>query len=413
MAKKKETKVIKKENWQSSFSVIGEAKLSDWTYKIDEVAKNSAYIYNQLNLLVDCGEKYGTVGVSMMGGYSEEREPVIYAHGKDEDGNDDFSDRMEIAWDERFDESVLEQVGRLCFIEVGLEKTKDGKTFTKKFLSEYDAIAYIQEVLEDGMVINVSGTLNYSIWNDEVRVQKNVKRIYLSKVEKSSQYKATFTQSILLDKDSTKLDKQHLDKDRGVLFVDTRVLDYMKEYNGVEVRGQFPYNKTFEYELDLKDEARCKKVIDKLFKVKKDITQVTFDGDFIAGGAVVQATWDDLPDDIKELVELGIYDKEEALAECSTNGSRVERMVLRKPDLRRGSEEGEKPYVVNFPERYTEEDLHLPCFDVDEDDFEDADDEDEKVFEDKKSSKAKSESEEDDESEDSNDSEDMSWIDDL
>ena len=47
---------------------------------------------------------------------------------------------MEIAWDDRLDEDVLEEVGDLCFITVGLERGADGKVIYKKFISQYDAI---------------------------------------------------------------------------------------------------------------------------------------------------------------------------------------------------------------------------------------------------------------------------------
>ena len=144
------------------------------------------------------------------------------------------------------------------------------------------------------------------------------------------------------------------------MYVDARVLDYLKEYNGVEVRGQFPYNKQFEFEMDFGNQEQCKKIVNKLFKVKKGITQITFEGVFVEGGATVQATWDDVPDDIKELVEMGIYDEEEALAKCSANGSRERRMVLKKPMIKLVGDD-KIPTLQKFDERYTEEDLVLDC----------------------------------------------------
>ena len=95
-----------------------------------------------------------------------------------------------------------------------------------------------------------------------------------------------------------------------------------------------------------------------MFKVKKDITQITFVGRFVEGGAVVQATLDDIPDDIKELIELGVYTEEEALRECADNGNREKRMVLVKPLIKKVGDEDKKVAVVQkFEKRYTEEDL--------------------------------------------------------
>ena len=59
---------IAKSDWASSFSLIGEAKVNDYTYKIDAKSEKSSWIYNSLNLGVDCGEKHGTVYVELMGG---------------------------------------------------------------------------------------------------------------------------------------------------------------------------------------------------------------------------------------------------------------------------------------------------------------------------------------------------------
>lgn len=350
-----EKKVIKKSDWVSNFTLVGKPVINDYTFKMDEKSEKSQWVYNALNLGVDCGEKHGTVYAEMMGGYSEENENRIYAHGKKEDGSDDFEQQLIIAWDDRFNDEVLEDVGDLSFITVGLEKTDKDKTYYNKFLSAYDAIAYIKEHLTEDMVVNVRGNLKYSEYNDTVQVRKNITSIALSKAEASS-YKATFTQSILIDKDSASL--KNIDKDKGVMFVDARVLDYVKEVKGVEVKGQYPYKKQFEFAMDFSNEAQCKRIAEKLFKVKKNITQVTMEGDFIEGGAVVTASWDDIPDDIKDLVDMGVYTKEEALAKCTANGSRERRMVMNKPMIKLVGDD-KAPVIQKFEDRFEEDDLYL------------------------------------------------------
>lgn len=358
MSKAVEKKTIIKENWISSFSIIGATKVNDYTFKIDETSEKSNWIYNSMNLGIDCGEVCGTVYAELMGGYSSEQAGVIYAHGKKEDGTDDFQQQIQVAWEDRFNDKILETIGDLSFITVGLEKTDKGKTFYKKFLSAYDAIAYVQKYLEDGTVVNIRGNLKYSMYNNVVQCRKNITSIVLSSVDDASKYAARFTQSILINQDSTGLDKEHIDKDKGVLYIDARVLDYVKEFNGVEVKGQFPYAKQFEFEIDLTKPDLCKKVLDKVFKVKKGVTQLTFEGDFIEGGATITATLDDVPDDIKDLIEIGVYTEEEALARCSSNGSREQRMILRRPHIRLVGEE-KTPVLQKFEERYTEDDLYL------------------------------------------------------
>lgn len=349
------SKNIKRENWVSNFTLIGKPKINDYTFKIDEISEKSNWRYSSLNLGVDCGEKFGVVYCEMMGGYSEEGSSVIYAHGKNDDGSDNFEEQIIVDWDDRNNEEILETIGDLSFITVGLEKTDKGKTFYKKFLSAYDAIAYIKEHINEDTVVNVKGTLKYSTYNDKTQCKKIINSIALSKADDVSKYAARFTQSMLLDKDSANL--KTVDKEKGIMYIDARVLDYVKEINGNEIKGQYPFPKQFEYIFpDLSNAEQCKKIMDKLFKVKKGITQATFEGDLIEGGAVVTATLDDIPDDIKELIECGVFTEEEALVKCSSNGNREQRMVIRKPMIRLVGDD-KQPVAQIFPEKYTEEDL--------------------------------------------------------
>lgn len=380
-----EKKVIKKSDWVSNFTLIGKPVINDYTFKINEKSEKSNWVYNALNLGVDCGEAFGTVYAEMMSGYSEENENKIYAFGKKDDDSTDFESQIVVDWDDRFDEGVLENIGDLSFITVGLEKTDKGSTFYKKFLSAYDAIAYIKDHLTEDMVVNVKGNLKYSSYNDNVQVRKNITSIVLSKVDDASKYAARFTQTVLIDKDSASLKK--IDKDKSVMYVDARVLDFLKEYNGIklvnakgeEKGGQFPYKKQFEFELNLENEAQCKAIYEKLFKVKNDVNQITFEGEFVEGGAVVTATLDDVPDDIKSLIGV-VYTEEEVLARCTANGNRERRMVLKKPQIKLVGDD-KVPVIQKFDGRFKEEDLILdylyddkksdakddkPPFDVDE-----------------------------------------------
>lgn len=371
MAKAKEKKALEKTGWVSSFTLVGEAKVREESFQIDEKAQKSDWIYNIMNIGIDCGEKHGTVYASLSGGYGAERDNVCYVHGKDEDGKDDFKNRFTIDWEDRFDESILEDVGDMCFLTVGLEKDKNDKVFYKKFLAPYDAILYVQEHLETGMVVNVKGTLKYSMYNGKVSVNKEINSIVLSsKADHPSKYYARFNQTMLLTKDSV----GELDKSTGVLPIYAKVLDYVKEYKGREVKTFIPYNKAFEYECDLSKPELVQKAIDKLFKVKKGVTEITFQGDFIAGGATVTATEDDIPDDIKELIALEIYTLEEALEKCSVNSGRELRMVLRKPNIKLVETDGNMhPVVQKVEQKYSEEDLILDF--MYEDEEENADEE--------------------------------------
>ena len=355
MAKKKvEKKMIQPKNWVSNFTIIGEAKISDFTFKLEQQSKRSSFVYNRMSLAIDSGERYGINYVNLMGGYDGGVDNYkISSYGKDKDNKTDFSKKMEIDWNNRLDKDIVESVGDFSLITVALENKDDGKLYYRKFLSPYDAIEHIQQNLENGMVIRVTGKLTYKFYQDNVQISKDIKRIELYKAT-PDKYKATFTQSVLIDKYSAKLKKEFIDKDKSTLLINTRVIDYNSE-----VKAKFPYEVEFEYKMDFSDEKKCKKTFDKLFKVKKDITQINFEGEMLSGGNLVQATWEDIPDEIKELVECGIYTKEEALQACSTTGGHYERMVLTRPMIRKTGEGVFDFESLIFPELYTEEELEI------------------------------------------------------
>lgn len=363
-------KAIEKKNWVANFSLTGVPKINDYTFKIDEQSKKSAWIYNSLNLGIDCGEKNGVVYCELMGGYSDERENTIFAHGKNEDGSDNWEEQIQVPWEDRFDLDILKTIGDASFLTVGLEKTSKGKTFFKNFLSAYDAIAYIQEHLTEDMVVNVRGTLKYSEYQGNTQVHKIINRITLSKVDNPADYSARFTQSILINSDSVSL--KNIDKDKGIVYINAKVLDYLKEKNGVEIKSQYPFDKQFEFRFPSMTEKMVKGIHEKLFKVKRGWTQITLEGELIEGGAVVTAKWEDVPQDIKDLVELNIFTKEQAIQKCSENGSREQRMVFTAPTFKKNEDTG-LPEIQKFPERYNDEELIID-FDNDEDEDEDIDD---------------------------------------
>ncbi len=347
---------IKKTNWISNFRIIGRAKINDNSFKINEIS-DSGWQYNNMNLGVDCGEQYGIIYSNMMGGFGTDRNTVIYVHGKNDDGTDDFKNQFSVNWNDRLDDEVLDTIGDFCFIKVGLETTNEDKVFVQRFLSAYDAIAYIKEHLTNDTIINVQGNIKYNYYNDKVTMQREINSIFLSRAEPSN-FKATFTQSILIDHDSVDL-KNNIDMDRKRLYIDTKVLDYVKEIHGREIKSQYPLPFRFEYEFE--DKETLKKVYDTIFKVKAGTyTQINFMGEFVNTGAVIQATLEDVPDDIKTLIQMGLYTEEEILTKYAINGAVERRYVLTKPIIKMEGEGDHKiPNLQIFKERYNESDFEF------------------------------------------------------
>lgn len=360
----------------AQFNLVGVVKINAFTFKIDQESKTSDWIYNNLNLGVDCGNG-NVVYAEMSGGYGSERQNELFVHGMKEDDNkkkvDDWDNQFKIVWEDREDEDILETVADSCFIKIGIEKKiKDKKEsiYTKKFLSGYDAIAYLQQHLEDGMIVNVKGDLQYSLYNDNVQTKKIIKSIFLSKADDISKYKATFTQTMLLDKDS--LGK--LDKEKAIYPISVRVIDYIKMYGNKEVKQNITFNKIFELEVDKVKPENTKKFIDKFIKVKKGLNEVVFEGNIIEGQAIVTITDQDIPEDIMELIEMGAYTREEAVGKIAVGGSREKRMIIKKPLIKMvGEGEEKKPIIAKEEGKYKEEDV-IFAFMLEEDETEESED---------------------------------------
>ena len=124
----KEINVIKR--GQQNFTLIGKAKLGQYSFKIDEKSKKSSYIYSQANLTLKTKE--GEISASVMGGYNPERDNVIYAFTK---GNkDNKGQSIVVSWEDRFDEEIIETVADMKLFKAGVSKKEDGSIEYVKFL---------------------------------------------------------------------------------------------------------------------------------------------------------------------------------------------------------------------------------------------------------------------------------------
>ena len=358
MAKSKERKALKK--GKAAFTLIGKVKVTDKTFNLDN-SYDSGWTDNQMYLGVDCGNGNMVYG-EMRGGFFPDDDNILRGFRKDDKDDDGKSKQVEIAWEDRFDEELLDTVADTSFITVGVEKDVKGKTVYKKFLSAYDAVEYLNDHLEDGMIVNVKGNIGYSEYEDNVTVKKEITSIVLSKVEDEADFKATFTQTILLDFDS--IGKK--DPEKNTMALNAYVVDYVgkPKIDGkkVEIKKNVTYPKTFEVAINENPEITAK-MLQKFFKVKKkgSINVLTVMGNLIEGAAIVNITDDDIPDDIKELIEMGLYSEEEAKAKCAVGGNnRERRMVILKPDITYVGQDDERKPTVAFEEgKYEDSDLYF------------------------------------------------------
>lgn len=357
LAKDKERKALKKS--KAAFNLIGKAKVTDKTFNLDNTY-DSGWTDNSMYIGIDCG--YGNiVYAEMRSGFFPDQDNVIRAYDKTEKDDSGRSKSIEIAWEDRLDESLLDNIADTSFLTVGVEKDVKGKTLYKKFLTAYDAVEYLSEYLEDGVVVNVKGNIKYSEYEGNVSVKKEITSIVLSKVDDENDFKATFSQTILVD--SKSIGKK--DAEKGTMTLDAYVVDYVgnPKIDGkkVSIKKNVVYPKTFEIEINENPEVTSK-MLQKFFKPKKSkLTEITVTGNIVEGASIVNITEDDIPDDIKELIEMGLYSEEEAEKKCAIgNNNREKRMIIVKPDIIYVGQGDERKPTVAFEEnKYEDSDLYF------------------------------------------------------
>lgn len=357
MAKTKERKALKK--GKAAFNLIGRVKVTDKTFNLDN-SYDSGWTDNSMYVGVDCGNG-NTVYAEMRSGFFPDKDNVIRAYSKDEKDDAGKSKSVEIAWEDRLDESLYDSISDSSFLTVGVEKDVKDKTVYKKFLTAYDAVEYLNEHLEDGMIVNVKGTIGYSEYEGNVSTKKEITSIVLSKIDDEVDFKATFSQTILVD--SKSIGKKNDDK--GTMELTAYVVDYVgkPKIDGekIEVKKNVTYPKTFEVAINENPEITAK-MLQRFFKPKKGkITEITVTGNLVEGGSTVNITEDDIPDDIKELIEMGLYSEEEAEKKIAVgNGNRERRMIIVKPDITYvGTGDDRKPTVAFEDGKYDEDDLYF------------------------------------------------------
>lgn len=357
MAKTKERKALKK--GKAAFNLIGRVKVTDKTFNLDN-SYDSGWTDNSMYVGVDCGNG-NTVYAEMRSGFFPDKDNVIRAYSKDEKDDAGKSKSVEIAWEDRLDESLYDSISDSSFLTVGVEKDVKDKTVYKKFLTAYDAVEYLNEHLEDGMIVNVKGTIGYSEYEGNVSTKKEITSIVLSKIDDEADFKATFSQTILVD--SKSIGKKNDDK--GTMELVAYVIDYVGKLKidgeKIEVKKNVTYPKTFEVAINENPEITAK-MLQRFFKPKKGkITEITVAGNLVEGGSTVNITEDDIPDDIKELIEMGLYSEEEAEKKIAVgNGNRERRMIIVKPDITYvGTGDDRKPTVAFEDGKYDEDDLYF------------------------------------------------------
>lgn len=330
-----------------NFSVTGKLKLTNNTFNIDKQKEGSNYVYSNANLTLDYGQ--GNVFCNLVGGHFVDKDNIIYALGiKQEDGKikTDYQKQIKVPFEKRFDDNILKDISLESFTVLNIEKDAEGKLISKKFLSKEDAVKYLQATLVDGMVLNVSGDISFRL--DEqgnTLFTLNIKRIYLNERENPVLH-ADFTMTVITDKDC--YDSAEGVDENGMIEMNCFVPEYMKEYHGIE-KAIVPL--PFKFYLDTKISDNWKKIISEYFRPSnKFLAETTIEGSIVSVGNTQAVDLNDVTEDIRQLVSLGLISTDELAKIATNNNSLVQMMVFNRP---RVIIQDGKIMILNNKEKYS------------------------------------------------------------
>lgn len=311
----------------SRFSAYGKVTISADTFPTDAVKAASGYTYKRVSFPVSVGGN-NTIYVQMMGGYSPKK-PVIYARNTD-------NDPIEVNWDLRTNENILENIADRSFVKVRLEKDADGKLIEKKFLSEFDAITYMADHLKDGQQVYIGGDVEYRHYNGQIQRSFNMTTVTLDENE-DREPSAQLSQTYLIDSTSVDRDWEDQLEEKKQLVVNAYVPQYVGKHEGKQVKKTLAFPQQFVLKATDENMDKRKAIVKRFLLTDEDVVrELSLLCDLVDG--YEESTGNvELSDDLKELIKLGFMTEEAAEKQMTIGGNRVRETVLVRPMLRRNN----------------------------------------------------------------------------
>lgn len=311
----------------SRFSAYGKVSISADTFPTDAVKAASGYTYKRVSFPVSVGDN-NTIYVQMMGGYSPKK-PVIYARNTD-------NDPIEVNWDLRTNENILENIADRSFVKVRLEKDADGKLIEKKFLSEFDAITYMADHLKDGQQVYIGGDVEYRHYNGQIQRSFNMTTVALDENE-DRKPSAQLSQTYLIDSTSVDRDWEDQLEEKKQLVVNAYVPQYVGKHEGKQIKKTLAFPQQFVLKATDENMDKRKAIVKRFLLTDEDVVrELSLLCDLVDG--YEESTGNvELSDDLKELIKLGFMTEEAAEKQMTIGGNRVRETVLVRPMLRRNN----------------------------------------------------------------------------
>lgn len=334
-----------KQQTLGTFEARGIITVTPDTFQTDLKGKNNTnWNYSRINMKMEDG-KGGVFYLTASDGFDLVKGRTIYANIKDSEG------QMQIQFADRHNETILSQVDERSLIRIALRKVKnsDGKMVWEyhNFLALYDAINFLKDRLQTGMKLYVRGRTRYSTYNDYLNKDYEIQAIYLLPEDENTELGFKFSQNVLLTSDSVD-DSKFEDE----LVANVKAKLYLKKKKDMYEVVTLPL--VIRATEETKENVR--KMIDKFFKVDDDkVRRIRVEGKYNTGYIASQITEDDLPEEALELIELGLYNKEEVM-KMYAQKTKVDEMVITRPVIIKDKNTN-KPKVDYSDDEYTLEDL--------------------------------------------------------
>jgi len=337
MAKnQKEERKIKQTN--GSFKITGIINLG--LDKFSEAKSESGFKYRRFSTTVNCGSS--SPKIQCMGGFFPKNPNSINIWS---DGA-----KSEIEWADRLDKTIVENLNRFSLISVGATKNENGKVQYKNFLSWWDAIEELKK-MEDGSIVTVSGDIKFNTYEnnkgeENTSYNLEVKSIYITD-RQPEDFKATFTQNILIEKDF--IDNSRLKEDKEV-DANITILGYDSTLKMVR---PFNYSMAIRVE-DFPTIERFKKTIAFLNnKSDKVVKSVVVEGNIHGGSSKRKATLEDYDADILDFYD---GDVDELLEEEIIDNGSMNLLTITAPKKFKDRDTNKQHFAIDL-ETWIKEDL--------------------------------------------------------
>lgn len=351
---------------KSFVTVVGKAKVNENTFSGVKVSDKTGYNYVRINLGIETAEGNVVYG-EMMGGFQPSN-PVIYAMNKEDNS------ALQVNWADRLNDAIVSSVADFKLHKVGLERKETGDLDVKSFLSPVDVEEYLKKHLKDGMEISVRGQFEFSEYRDETQRKFKIQNIYLPFQAKEKdendqetgkllpvQYRANFTQTVLLTEDSFKKITK-ADAEAGEVIVQAKVAEYVNKKGNVEIKKNMTFPLPIVVKINKEKPEMTEKILNALFKVGKGkVRELGVEGYIVEGYEKQDITTKDveLSDEIKELIAMGLYSEEEAKQKMTVRGNKVSKLVFTRPVINKDDKNPNGKIDLDDA-KYAPQDLYVP-----------------------------------------------------